>query len=76
MYGLRGKENIALKKTICTVVKKYKEHGMIGHLKGSGKLSKLTTEASVEVNAPKIVINEQGSGEENSTYVHAIFHEP
>ena len=32
----RCKEKIALKKTVSTVVKKYKEHGVIGHLQGSG----------------------------------------
>ena len=49
---LRHKEKIVLKKMVCTVVKKYKEHGTIGHSQGSGKLSKFTTEALVEANAP------------------------
>lgn len=57
---LRCKEKIALKKRVCTVVKEYKEQGTIRHLQGSGKLSKLTTKALLEVNAPKIVTNEQG----------------
>ena len=40
---LRHKEKIVLNKTVCTVVKKYKEHEMIRRmLQGSGKLPKLT----------------------------------
>ena len=57
MWGLRRKEKIALKKTVCTVVKTYKEHRMIGCLQRSGILSKLTTGAPVEMNVPKIVRN-------------------
>ena len=55
MCGIGYKEKSALKKMVCTVVKKYKEHRMIGHLQGSGNLSKLTTEILVEAKAPKIV---------------------
>ena len=62
MCGLRCEEKIVPKKTVCTAVNKYKEHGTIGRLQGSRKLLKFTTEVPMEANMPKMVTNEQGLG--------------
>jgi hypothetical protein len=45
LFISKHKEKITPKKTVCTVVKKYKEHGQSDQcLQGYGKLPKRTTE--------------------------------
>ena len=48
---LRHEGKIVLKKTIWAIIKKYKEHGTIGRLAGSGRQPKLTAEVLALVEA-------------------------
>ena len=64
---LRHKGKIVPKKTIWAIIKKYKEHGTIGRLAGSGRQPKLTEEVLALVEAKMRSDNE-------TTAVHLVKH--
>ena len=64
---LRHEGKIVPKKTIWAIIKKYKEHGTIGRLAGSGRQPKLTAEVLALVEAKM-------RSDDETTAVHLVKH--